>query len=228
MRRQKEVNTSVLGSRARWFESVPERTNAKDPAPLKVKELWVKERRYIVCLNEEERRKRRALKGATARAATKAWSAIKATGAISKWKEAATLSSMKNKSKPKSATTASGCYGLTPSIMPRQWLTSIRHCGRSRTFSARLNRSLKLVPSITSAMRLFEVMCFAAGASEDSKPEILKVFATVIGPSSNHSEVFRNGTCIGGHGRAGCWSSKLEATGVQNSFLNANVRRTLF
>jgi transposase len=57
MRRQKEVNISVLGSRARWFESVPERTNAKDPAPLKVKEVWVKERRYIVCLNEEERRK---------------------------------------------------------------------------------------------------------------------------------------------------------------------------
>ena len=55
MRRQKEVNTSVLGSRARWFESVPERSNAKDPAPLKVKEVWVKERRYIVCLNEEER-----------------------------------------------------------------------------------------------------------------------------------------------------------------------------
>ena len=57
MRRQKEVSTSVLGSRARWFESVPERSNAKDPAPLKVKEVWVKERRYVVCLNEEERRK---------------------------------------------------------------------------------------------------------------------------------------------------------------------------
>src|SRR6516162_390561 len=57
MRRQKEVNTSVLGSRARWFESIPERTTAKDLAPLKVKEVWVKERRYIVCLNEEERRK---------------------------------------------------------------------------------------------------------------------------------------------------------------------------
>src|SRR5712664_3476938 len=41
MRRQKEVNTSVLGSRARWFESVPERSHAKDPAPLKVKEVWV-------------------------------------------------------------------------------------------------------------------------------------------------------------------------------------------
>ena len=57
MRRQKELSLSVLGSRARWFESAPKRTNAKDPAPLKIKEVWVKERRYIVCLNEEERRK---------------------------------------------------------------------------------------------------------------------------------------------------------------------------
>src|SRR5277367_2253032 len=57
MRRQKEVSTSVIGSRAGWFESVPERGNAKDPSPLKVKEVWVEKRRYIVCLNEEERRK---------------------------------------------------------------------------------------------------------------------------------------------------------------------------
>jgi transposase len=57
MRRQKEVNTSVLGSRAGWFESVPQRCNAKDPSPLKVKEVWVEKRRYVVCLNEEERRK---------------------------------------------------------------------------------------------------------------------------------------------------------------------------
>ena len=34
MRRQKEVSLSVLGSRARWFESVPQRSKAKDPAPL--------------------------------------------------------------------------------------------------------------------------------------------------------------------------------------------------
>jgi hypothetical protein len=57
MRRQKEVNLSVLGSRKQWQESVPERTNAKDPAPLKIKEVWVENRRYVVCLNEEERRK---------------------------------------------------------------------------------------------------------------------------------------------------------------------------
>jgi hypothetical protein len=57
MRRQKEVSTEVLGHRGRWFESVPERTNPKDPAPLKLKEVWVDNRRYVVCLNEEERRK---------------------------------------------------------------------------------------------------------------------------------------------------------------------------
>jgi hypothetical protein len=57
MRRQKEVSTEVLGHRGRWFESVPERQNPKDPAPLKLKEVWVEERRYVVCLNEEERRK---------------------------------------------------------------------------------------------------------------------------------------------------------------------------
>jgi transposase len=57
MRRQKEVNLSVLGSRKQWLESVPERSNAKDPAPLKIKEVWVENRRYVVCLNEEERRK---------------------------------------------------------------------------------------------------------------------------------------------------------------------------
>jgi hypothetical protein len=34
MRRQKEVSLSVLGSRARCFESVPERSHAKDPSPL--------------------------------------------------------------------------------------------------------------------------------------------------------------------------------------------------
>jgi transposase len=57
MRRQKEINLSVLGSRKQWLESVPERSNAKDPAPLKIKEVWVENRRYVVCLNEEERRK---------------------------------------------------------------------------------------------------------------------------------------------------------------------------
>jgi Transposase DDE domain len=57
MRRTKEVGEVVLKSRARWQEVFPEREVSKDPAPLKVKEVEVEGRRYVICLNEEERRK---------------------------------------------------------------------------------------------------------------------------------------------------------------------------
>jgi len=57
MRRTREVGKIVLKSRAPWQEVTPERQRSKDPAPLKVKEVEVEGRRYVVCLNEEERRK---------------------------------------------------------------------------------------------------------------------------------------------------------------------------
>jgi len=57
MRRQKEVSETVLNSRGAWKQIHPERSAGKDPAPLKVREVTVNGRRYIVCLNEEERRK---------------------------------------------------------------------------------------------------------------------------------------------------------------------------
>ena len=57
MRRQKEVKEIVLRNRGAWLEVEPERTNSKDPSPLKIKEVLVDGRRYIVCLNEEQRRK---------------------------------------------------------------------------------------------------------------------------------------------------------------------------
>jgi transposase len=57
MRRTREVGEIVLNSRAPWQEVTPERQRSKDPAPLKVKEVEVEGRRYVVCLNEEERRK---------------------------------------------------------------------------------------------------------------------------------------------------------------------------
>lgn len=57
MRRQKEVSDKVLKEYGAWQEIHPERTLSKDPAPLKVREVFIKDRRYIVCLNEEERRK---------------------------------------------------------------------------------------------------------------------------------------------------------------------------
>jgi len=57
MRWQKEVSETVLGSEGPWQEVYPERVARKDPASLKVREALVEGRRYIVCLNEEERRK---------------------------------------------------------------------------------------------------------------------------------------------------------------------------
>lgn len=57
MRRQKEVSEEVLKSRGAWQEIHPERISSRDPAPLRVREVLVKDRRYVMCLNEEERRK---------------------------------------------------------------------------------------------------------------------------------------------------------------------------
>jgi hypothetical protein len=57
MRSMKEVRLRVLTDRAAYQEIQPERQKAQDPSPLKVKEVWVQERRYVVCLNEEQRRK---------------------------------------------------------------------------------------------------------------------------------------------------------------------------
>lgn len=57
MRRQKEVSEKVLTKRGAWQEIHGERKWSKDPAPLKIREVVLKGRRYIVSLNEEERRK---------------------------------------------------------------------------------------------------------------------------------------------------------------------------
>jgi hypothetical protein len=57
MRSVKEVSERVLADAGRYQEITPERQAAKDPSPLKVKEVVIEDRRYIVCLNEEQRRK---------------------------------------------------------------------------------------------------------------------------------------------------------------------------
>lgn len=57
MRAVKEVSQRVLADRGRYHEVTPERKHSKDPSPLKVKEVLIEDRRYIVCLNEEQRRK---------------------------------------------------------------------------------------------------------------------------------------------------------------------------
>jgi hypothetical protein len=57
MRNVKEVRKDVLARGGRYHEVHPPRANKKSPSPLKVKEVRVSDRRYIVCLNEEQARK---------------------------------------------------------------------------------------------------------------------------------------------------------------------------
>jgi transposase len=57
MRRVKEIKEEVLSRAGRYREVYPEGVNSKDPSPLKVKEVWIDNRRYLVCLNERQARK---------------------------------------------------------------------------------------------------------------------------------------------------------------------------
>jgi hypothetical protein len=57
MRKQQEVSREVLSRGGRYQTVHPSRTKCKDPSPLRVKEVVVEGRRYVVCLNEEEARK---------------------------------------------------------------------------------------------------------------------------------------------------------------------------
>ncbi len=57
MRKVVEVKRDVLSRRGRYQEVVPEKQKSKDPSPLKVKEVRIDDRRYIVCLNPAQARK---------------------------------------------------------------------------------------------------------------------------------------------------------------------------
>ena len=57
MRRSKEVKEEVLSRAGRYREVHSEGSSTKDPSPLKVKEVIVDGRRYIVCMNEKQARK---------------------------------------------------------------------------------------------------------------------------------------------------------------------------
>src|SRR5262249_13873954 len=57
MRTQNEVKDEVLSRAGRYRVVHPSRIRSDDPSPLKVKEVRVDDRRYIVCLNDDEARK---------------------------------------------------------------------------------------------------------------------------------------------------------------------------
>jgi len=60
MRNSKEVRDEVLGRAGSYQKVFGARRRAKDPSPLEVKEVWVGERRYVVCRNQEHAAKDRA------------------------------------------------------------------------------------------------------------------------------------------------------------------------
>src|SRR5262249_44445370 len=57
MRSRAEVNAEVLSRAGRCRVGPPGGVKGDAPSPLKVKEVGVEDRRYIVCLNEDEARK---------------------------------------------------------------------------------------------------------------------------------------------------------------------------
>ena len=57
LRKVNEVKRDVLSRPGRYKEVYAEGKNSKDPAPLKVKEVWVNDNRYIVCVNTKQARK---------------------------------------------------------------------------------------------------------------------------------------------------------------------------
>jgi hypothetical protein len=57
MRAQNEVKDEVLSRAGRYHVVHPKRDRNDDPSPLDVKEVWVENRRYIVCRNQDEARK---------------------------------------------------------------------------------------------------------------------------------------------------------------------------
>ncbi len=54
MRSSTEAQAIAATRAGHYREVFPRRTTTKDPAPLKVKEIWRGDRRYVVCLNVEE------------------------------------------------------------------------------------------------------------------------------------------------------------------------------
>src|SRR6266508_2793646 len=60
MRRCKEVREQVLNDRGRFRVVHPKSRDPKDPSPLKVKDVRIEDRRYVVCVNEDEVKKDRA------------------------------------------------------------------------------------------------------------------------------------------------------------------------
>ncbi len=125
LRRQKEVSEEVLSRGGRYQVVHPKGRYSKDPSPLKVKEVWVGQRRYVVCLNEDQRSKEGAdretiLSALRERLKRGDKSLIGNKGYTSRPKGRA-LPSMSRRSSTRPVTMASGCYAPTPICQLPKW-----------------------------------------------------------------------------------------------------------
>ena len=168
MRRQNEVKDEVLARAGRYRVVHPKREETDAPSPLDVKEVWVENRRYIVCRNPDE-----VCKDATDRKAIvaslreqlrqgdKTLVGNRATAVT--WGRAAPAGS--RSTKPRSprtrVTTANGCCGPTPSWMPPRSRYSTSGCGWWRRGSGCASPCRGRDRSTTDVMRRFEATCFA-------------------------------------------------------------------
>jgi hypothetical protein len=85
LRNVKEIYEDVLSRGGRYREVRGPREKSTDPSPLKVKEVQVDDRRYVICLNEEQAKKDRADREAIVEAlrkATSRWWATRGTASI--------------------------------------------------------------------------------------------------------------------------------------------------
>jgi hypothetical protein len=57
LRSVKEIYEDVLSRPGRYHEVFGPPQTSKDPSPLKVKEVWVQDRRYVICRNEDQAKK---------------------------------------------------------------------------------------------------------------------------------------------------------------------------
>lgn len=57
LRQQKEIREHVLGRAGRYRIVPPKPVASNGPAPLKIKEMEVEDRRYVLCLNEDQAKK---------------------------------------------------------------------------------------------------------------------------------------------------------------------------
>ena len=168
MRAQNEVKDDVLARAGRYRVVHPERQTSGDPSPLKVKEVRVDDRRYVVCLNDDEARKDAADRQAIVASLREKLEAgekslvgnkgyrryLAVTGPI-------TSGSTRRRSRRRLATTASGCCGPIPTWIPRRWRCSTSGCGWWNPGSARVSRCCRRGRSSTVATRRSGATCSA-------------------------------------------------------------------